>query len=134
MRHVSPRKNPTRKPSENWFESADGVNLFYRHWPARTDGGERAIILFHRGHEQSGRLQHLVDQLGFEDFAVFAWDARGRGRSPGARGYAESFGQLEKDVDCFVKQVCLYYRIPAEILTILAQSVGSVIVAAGVRD
>ena len=125
MRHVSPRKNPTRKPSENWFESADGVNLFYRHWPAPTDGGERAIILFHRGHEQSGRLQHLVDQLGFEDFAVFAWDAR---------GYAESFGQLEKDVDCFVKHVCLYYRIPAEILTILAQSVGSVIVAAGVRD
>ena len=43
-----------------------------------------AIVLFHRGHEHGGRIAHLVDELDLPDFAFFAWDARGHGRSPGA--------------------------------------------------
>ena len=127
-------KTFTRTSCENWFESSDGAKLFYRHWPATKWGGDRAIVLFHRGHEHSGRLQNVVDKLGLDDFEIFAWDARGHGRSPGVRGYAESFGQLEKDADCFVKHICRDYRIAMENLAILAQSVGSVIVAAWVHD
>jgi alpha-beta hydrolase superfamily lysophospholipase/SAM-dependent methyltransferase len=123
-----------RSASENWFESADGVRLFYRYWPAQVHGAERALILFHRGHEHSERLQNLVDKIGLDDFDIFAWDARGHGRSPGARGYAESFGQLEKDADCFVKHVSHSHRIGFENMAILAQSVGSVVVAAWVHD
>jgi alpha-beta hydrolase superfamily lysophospholipase len=123
-----------RPASENWFESADGATLFYRHWPAQVHAGARAVILFHRGHEHSGRLQNVVDKLGLDDFDIFAWDARGHGRSPGVRGYAESFGQLEKDADCFIKHVSHSHGIPIENTAILAQSVGSVVVAAWVHD
>lgn len=44
------------------FRVFDGAELFYRHWPAagRPKG---AIVLFHRGHEHSGRMAHLVDEL-----------------------------------------------------------------------
>jgi hypothetical protein len=31
-----------------------------------------AILLFHRGHEHSGRMAHLSDELDLPDFAVFA--------------------------------------------------------------
>jgi hypothetical protein len=30
-----------------------------RYWPATGDRAERAIVLFHRGHEHSGRLPHF---------------------------------------------------------------------------
>ena len=46
------------------FETHDGVELFYRHWPATTGAAtKRAVVMFHRGHEHSGRLQHLADEL-----------------------------------------------------------------------
>jgi alpha-beta hydrolase superfamily lysophospholipase len=35
-----------------------------------------AILLFQRGHEHSGRMAHLVDELDLPDFAFFVWDAR----------------------------------------------------------
>jgi len=127
-------QSDTRTTSDNWFTGSDGARLFYRHWPALSGGGSRAIVLFHRGHEHSGRLQNVVDQLGLDDFHLFAWDARGHGRSPGVRGYAESFGELEKDADCFIKHVCREYRIATDNVAILAQSVGSVIIAAWVHD
>jgi alpha-beta hydrolase superfamily lysophospholipase len=91
-------------------------------------------VLFHRGHEHSGRLQNLVDELELPDFAMFAWDARGHGRSPGPRGFAPSLGALVKDVDAFVKHVESAHGVSPENVGILAQSVGSVLAAAWVHD
>lgn len=123
-----------RTSSEHFFASADGAKLFYRHWPALSGRGDRALVLFHRGHEHSARLQNVVDRLGLDEFDLFAWDARGHGRSPGARGYAESLGALVKDADCFITHVCRNHQIASENVAILAQSVGSVISAAWVHD
>ena len=75
-----------RPVEEKTFRTHDGVELFYRHWPAASGAARGAIVLFHRGHEHSGRMAHLVDELDLPDFDFFAWDARGHGRSPGARG------------------------------------------------
>lgn len=76
--------------SEQFFTTWDGTRLFFRAWlPERP--AARALVLFHRGHEHSGRWEETVARLGLEDFAVFAWDARGHGRSPGDRGWADSF-------------------------------------------
>ena len=90
--------------------------------------------MFHRGHEHSGRLQHVVDELDLPDIPFFAWDARGYGRSPGERGYSPSLGVSVKDVDSFVKHVSARHKIPIENIAILAQSVGSVLAAAWVHD
>ena len=32
-------------------------------------------MLFHRGHEHSARMAHLVDELDLPEFDFFAWDA-----------------------------------------------------------
>ena len=72
--------------------------------------------------------------LALEDVAVFAWDARGHGRSPGERGSAENLMAVVKDVDAFVRHVADHHRIPIENMVVLAHSVGAVTVAAWVHD
>ena len=119
--------------SENTMTSWDGTELFYRSWLPEQKA-ERAIILFHRGHEHSGRWQDVVNKLDVPDFAIFAWDQRGHGRSPGERGYAESFSHLTKDVDTFVRHVSTTQAIDYENIVVLAHSVGSVLVSAWVHD
>ena len=78
-----------REQQQHTFSTHDGVELFYRHWPATAGAGPRkAILLFHRGHEHSGRIAHLVDELGLPEFDFFAWDARGHGQSPASAATA----------------------------------------------
>ncbi len=118
---------------ESDFPSHDGVALHYRHWPA-AQPGKRALLLFHRGHEHSGRWQETVEALALEDVDVFAWDARGHGASPGERGAAEHIGVLIRDVDAFVRHVTKHHGIAVEDMIVLAHSVGAVVVAAWVHD
>ncbi len=124
----------TERPvNEHSFASHDGVELFYRHWPA--SGTRRgAVLLFHRGHEHSGRMAHLVDELRLPDFDFFAWDARGHGRSPGQRGFSPSFGHSVRDVQCFVDHVREQYGIEAQDMAVIAQSVGAVLVSTWAHD
>jgi alpha-beta hydrolase superfamily lysophospholipase len=122
------------KPSvEATFPSHDGAELHYRHWPAEEPTG-RALLLFHRGHEHSGRWHGTVDALNLTDVDVFAWDARGHGASPGERGSAEHIGILICDVDAFVRHIRDAHGIAVEEMIVVAHSVGAVIVAAWVHD
>jgi alpha-beta hydrolase superfamily lysophospholipase/phosphatidylglycerophosphate synthase/SAM-dependent methyltransferase len=123
-----------RRCEERTFEAIDGTSIFYRHWPRVAGAGDRAVLLLHRGHEHSGRLQHLVDELNLPEYAMFAWDARGHGVSPGRRGYAPSVGTLVKDLDTFVRDVIVPQGIAVENLAVVGQSVGSVLAAAWVHD
>ncbi len=124
---------PSRQASEHGFRSWDGAELFYRAWlPEQST--TRAVILFHRGHEHSGRWQDVADKLDLPDFALFAWDARGHGRSPGERGYAENLGVLTRDVEAFVGHISRHYGIPVENIVVFAHSVGSVLAATWVHD
>jgi alpha-beta hydrolase superfamily lysophospholipase len=120
--------------SEQRMKSWDGIELFYRAWLPEQPA-TKALILFHRGHEHSARWQDVIDQLDLpEDFAVYAWDARGHGRSPGKRGHAESFSAVVRDVDCFVRHVSAQSGIALENIVVMAHSVGSVTVSTWAHD
>ncbi|NYZ61765.1 bifunctional alpha/beta hydrolase/class I SAM-dependent methyltransferase [Luteimonas deserti] len=115
------------------FPAHDGQPLFYRHWPA--SGAPRgAIVLLHRGHEHSGRVAHLADELDMPGYDVFAWDARGNGRSPGTRGDADGVAELVRDLDAFVAWIGTTHHVPVEQVAVIAQSVGAVIAATWVHD
>ena len=92
----------------------------------------RAIVLLHRGHEHSGRVTHLVDELDLPDTAFFAWDARGNGRSPGARGDAPGFPALVRDLDSFIAHIGAEHGIAVEDIVVIAQS-GAVVAATCAR-
>jgi len=119
--------------AEETMVSWDGAELFYRAW-VTAEAKEKAVLLFHRGHEHSGRWSEVVDMLGLPDMAIFAWDARGHGRSPGERGSAENFGTMVKDVDAFVRHIVERHGFALENIIVLAHSVGAVSVAAWVHD
>ncbi len=124
-----------RIPEERFFAAGDGTRLFYRYWPAAVAPAPRAVVLFHRGHEHSGRLQHIVDELDLPSTAMFAWDARGHGRSvDDAPAAPASIGTLVNDVDAFVRHIANAYGIAIADMAVLAQSVGSVLVATWVHD
>ena len=120
-------------PSERTLINWDGMELFYRAWLPEKPA-QRALFLFHRGHEHSGRFADVVEALGLEETAIFAWDARGHGRSPGERGAAPSFATVIKDLDFFVRAIAREHQIPLASTIVLGHSVGAVAVAAWVHD
>jgi alpha-beta hydrolase superfamily lysophospholipase len=128
-----------RPVEERHFTTHDDVPLFYRRWPATSGGAlsgaaRGAILLFHRGHEHGGRLAHLVDELDLPDFAFYAWDARGHGQSPGARGYSPSFAASVRDVQTFLDHLREEHGVEPERTAVVAQSVGAVLIATWAHD
>ena len=119
--------------TEQTFISWDGAELFYRSW-LPSNPTDKALLLFHRGHEHSGRWQEMVDSLDLDDVAIFAWDARGHGRSPGERGTANSLHDVIKDVEAFARHVSKGHGIPIENMIVLAHSLAAVTVTAWVHD
>ncbi|MBR7627721.1 bifunctional alpha/beta hydrolase/class I SAM-dependent methyltransferase [Aeromonas popoffii] len=119
---------------ESIFATSDGESLYFRHWPATEVNGKKVIVLFHRGHEHSGRLQHIVDELVMSDTHFYAWDARGHGQSSGARGYSPSLARSVLDVDEFVRFVAKDAQVSLEDIVVVAQSVGAVQISTWVHD
>ncbi len=126
--------NAKRTSLENSFTASDGKEIFYRRWPAENADKSKCLILLHRGHEHSARLQHIVDELDMPQTDMFSFDARGHGRTEGPRGYSPSVARSVKDVDDFVKYVSSRYGYPAENIFIIAQSISAVYAAAWVHD
>lgn len=122
-----------RSVHEKSFRTHDGVDLFYRHWPA-AGSPKGAVVLFHRGHEHSARMAHLADELDLPEYAFFAWDARGHGRSPGVRGFSPSLGTSVRDVQTFIDHIGDTYGIAVHDIAVVAQSVGAVVIATWVHD
>ena len=124
-----------RLNEERSFHAPDGTSLFYRYWPATAGSHEpRGIILLHRGHEHSGRMQHIVDELEMPGYAMFAWDARGHGMSPLKPGDRPTLSTFVKDLDAFARHVSCAFGIAIENVAVVAQSVGSVVASAWVHD
>lgn len=127
--------NIKRQATEHTFTSHDGQVIFYRNWKkTTTQPAERVIVLLHRGHEHSGRMEHIVNELKMDDTPFFAWDIRGCGRTEAPRGYAPSFMTWVKDLDIFIKHINTQYGVPVENIILIAQSVGAVIAATWVHD
>lgn len=129
--HAAPAPEDT--PAELTLRVWDGAELFYRAW-VRDPASPRAVFLFHRGHEHSGRLLHLAEAINLPGVNIFAWDARGHGRSPGRRGFAPDFSAMVRDMESFVRGVCERHRVRAEESVVVGMSVGGVVAATWVHD
>lgn len=128
-------KNSLKKYEiESTFTTFDGSELFYRAWHPAGKLKDKALVLFHGGHEHSGRFQDLVDRLALRNVSVFAWDARGHGQSLGRRGYSEHYMDVVRDADAFIHHITDTYKIPRAEMVVMGHSVGSVTVATWLHD
>lgn len=115
------------------FPSHDGEPLHYKAWTPEA-GFTRAMILLHRGHEHADRWDPVVPHLQLPDTAIFAWEARGHGQSPGQRGHAPGFMAYVRDLESFVKYITEKHGIPRERMSVVAHSVGAVVAAVWAHD
>jgi len=128
---------------ESCFNAYDGTAIYYRYWltmpiaDIKSQAANqllRQVILLHRGHEHSGRLAELGVQFAKAGYQVFAWDARGNGRSGGIKDHADSVTELERDLNGFVQLIRAQTGIAIEDTLIVASSIGAVLAAAWVHD
>jgi alpha-beta hydrolase superfamily lysophospholipase len=135
MAHVQelPVGPSVRQPVEQVLTLRDGASLYYRAWLPETPT-TKALLLFHRGHEHSGRWRETVEMLDLDDVAVFAWDQRGHGRSSGERGSAPDLATVIRDVDEWARHLSAAHGIDLRDTIVLAHSLGAVIATAWVHD
>jgi alpha-beta hydrolase superfamily lysophospholipase len=89
---------------EGTFKGDGGTELYDQRW--RPDGAPRAALaVVHGFGEHSGRYGNLVNWFVPKGYAVYAFDMRGHGRSPGKRGHIDSYAQVRDDVQAFLNLV-----------------------------
>lgn len=82
----------------------DGVRLYHASWI--PDAPPRAVVLVSHGHgEHGGRYTELARHLAERGMAVHAIDHRGHGRSGGARGHVDRFGDYVRDLEAWRRAV-----------------------------
>jgi alpha-beta hydrolase superfamily lysophospholipase len=114
------------------FTTDDGLALHYKAWNAQ--GATKALVLLHRGHEHADRWDTVIPALTMPDTAIYAWEARGHGLSPGRRGHAAGFMEYVRDLDTFFHHLQKAHGLTPERTVVVAHSVGGVVAAAWVHD
>ena len=114
------------------FTTDDGLALHYKTW--NVAGASKALVLLHRGHEHADRWDTVVPHLTMPDTAIYAWEARGHGQSPGKRGHAAGFMEYVRDLDTFFHHLQKVHGLVPERTVVVAHSVGGVVGAAWVHD
>lgn len=114
------------------FTTDDGLALHYKTW--NVQGASKALVLLHRGHEHADRWDTVAPSLAMPDTAIYAWEARGHGQSPGRRGHAAGFMEYVRDLDTFFHHLQKTHGLVPERTVVVAHSVGAVIAATWVHD
>lgn len=107
------------------FAGVGGLELFWQRW--RPEGEPRAAIaLVHGVGEHSGRYGNLADPLVSAGYAIYGYDQRGHGRSPGPRVHIERWADYRDDLQAFLDLVAAHE--PGRPLVLYGHSMGSLVV------
>lgn len=90
--------------SEGTFQGDAGLELYYQSWHPQ-DQPKAVLVIIHGIAEHSNRYMNLVDNLVPEGYAIYSYDQRGHGKSPGQRGYLESWDEYRSDLKHFLDLV-----------------------------
>ena len=93
------------KHRQGRFAGSDGISLYYQAWTPSRSRPRAAIINLHGLGDHSGLYPNLASYLPVRGLALYAYDMRGNGRSPGQRAYLKGWQEYRDDLDGFVAQV-----------------------------
>ena len=111
--------------TEGTFQGVGGFDLYYQSW--HPEGKVRAILaIVHGLGGHSDRYNNIVQHLIPKQYAVYALDLRGHGRSPGQRGYISAWSEFREDLEAFLQLIQI--QNPGCPIFLLGHSLGGVIV------
>jgi len=110
--------------TEFTFRGTGGLELYGQSWS--PDAPPRAVLaIVHGIGEHSGRYMNVVDDFVPRGYAVYGFDHRGHGRSPGQRGHITRWEEYRGDVEAFLRVAG--EREPARPLFLWGHSLGALI-------
>lgn len=116
------------------FMTDDGLALVRRDWRA-TGPARGTVVLVHGLGEHKGRYAPVAERLNAQGWHVVAYDQRGHGESPGARGAIPDDAALLRDLAVVVGALRTEFAGP---LVLLGHSMGGLVasrfVAEGLRS
>jgi alpha-beta hydrolase superfamily lysophospholipase len=86
------------------YQGEDGEKLFYRAYAPQGDNIKGSAVLVHGSSGSSDSMHPMATALATAGIHVYALDVRGHGDS-GPKGHIAFIGQLESDLQLFVKAV-----------------------------
>lgn len=114
----------------NYFKSFDNADIFYRSW--NFDKSKKTLVVIHRGHEHSERLNDFASNEKFKKYNIFSYDLRGHGCTK--EKSSPVFMDYVRDLNSFVSFIKKEYKISEKDIFVVANSIGGVILTAWVHD
>ncbi len=108
------------------FAGANGLALYYQSW-LPLDRRHKAVLLnLHGLGDHSGLYPTIASYFPSRGTAVYAYDMRGNGRSPGQRAYLHHWEEYRGDLHAFLSRVREWE--PGLPIFVLGHSLGGLIV------
>ena len=85
---------------KDFLTTSDRQEIYY--WAMNPPKAHGSLVILHGLGEHSGRYKNFAKFLAKKGWAVYLYDQRGHGRTPGLRSYVESFDTLIEDLDQFI--------------------------------
>jgi alpha-beta hydrolase superfamily lysophospholipase len=111
---------------EGRFAGTAGVQLFYQAWLPEEGRRSAVLVNLHGLGDHSGLYPTLASHFPGRGIALYAYDMRGNGRSPGQRAYLRSWDELRGDLHAFLELVREWER--GTPLFLLGNSLGGLVV------
>ncbi len=89
---------------EGTFLGAGGFNLYYQSWHPQEQT-RAVLVIVHGLGGHSGLYGNIVNHLVPKNYAVYSFDLRGHGRSPGKRGYINKWDEFRQDLQAFFQLI-----------------------------
>ncbi|WP_165750244.1 bifunctional alpha/beta hydrolase/class I SAM-dependent methyltransferase [Cellulophaga sp. Z1A5H] len=116
--------------SNGHFNSFDGSEIFYRKWNFKPS--QKSVIIIHRGHEHSERLNDIATSSQFSEYNIFAFDLRGHGHTKTET--SSVFMDYVRDLDAFSHYLEANYKVNSTDVFVIANSIGGVVASAWAHD
>jgi alpha-beta hydrolase superfamily lysophospholipase len=87
------------------FAGSGGLPLYYQAWLPQEGRSRAVLINLHGLGDHSGLYPNLATHFPAKGIALYAYDMRGNGRSPGQRAYVRGWSEYRDDLHAFVARV-----------------------------
>jgi alpha-beta hydrolase superfamily lysophospholipase len=90
---------------EGTFAGAGGLALYYQAWLPPDNHPRAVLVNLHGLGDHSGLYPTLANYFPARGIALYAYDMRGNGRSPGQRAYVGGWREYRDDLHAFLARV-----------------------------